>query len=104
MPAKMQETSPPKLKKIFSDLLSLRKVRQVVFYLLFKLLTFTYSGAYNHHTRIPIGLIELHQDYFQTKSSTVESLVQFRQTKTEELRFVQGAVRKFCRFNKREAN
>lgn len=60
--------------------------------ILFNILTFTYSGAYNHHTRTPIHAIAEHQDYGQNKMETIKSLAQFRQLKAEELRFVQGAA------------
>ncbi|KAF5227366.1 hypothetical protein FAUST_11825 [Fusarium austroamericanum] len=59
---------------------------------LFKLLTFTYAGAYRHHTRLPIEAIAENQDYGQNKNETIVSLVQFRRLKTEELRFVQGGA------------
>ncbi|KAH6991941.1 hypothetical protein EDB82DRAFT_535102 [Fusarium venenatum] len=60
--------------------------------LFFNFLTFTYPGAYDHHTRSPVRRIAAHQDYNQNKIDTIASLVQFRKLKEAELRFVQGAA------------
>ncbi|KAG5664902.1 hypothetical protein KAF25_008636, partial [Fusarium avenaceum] len=53
------------------------------------ILTFTYSGAYKYHTLHPIRAIKSYQG---DESAIIRSLVHFRLTKIEELRFIQGAA------------
>ncbi|RGP61341.1 hypothetical protein FLONG3_10575 [Fusarium longipes] len=88
----MEQMAFAKLKNHFSDMLKWRKAIWFIRRIVFTFLTFTYSGAYKHHTRVPIQAIVTHQDYNQDKAKTIEALAQFRLLKAEELRFVQGAA------------
>jgi hypothetical protein len=101
---KMEQITFTKVKNRFSDLLRWRKAIRFIRRLVFSFLTFTYSGAYKHHTRVPIQAIAARQDYLQDKAETIGALAQFRQLKTEELRFVQGAVTLPARSSVIEAN
>ncbi|KAH6645123.1 hypothetical protein BKA67DRAFT_542100 [Truncatella angustata] len=59
---------------------------------IFDVLTFSYSAAFKHHTRNPINHITENQDYWAHKDAVIKALARFRQTKSEELKFVQGAA------------
>lgn len=89
---KMTKTTITIVKTLLTAMLRLREWLFIIHRNFFKLLTFTYAGAYRHHTRLPIEAIAENQDYGQNKNETIVSLVQFRRLKTEELRFVQGGV------------
>lgn len=84
----MKETT----KKHFLTSSDWQEIFQLLHKLIFGFLTFTYSGAYKHHTREPIRAIESNQDYLGNKAGTVRALLEFHQLKLEELRFVQTAV------------
>ncbi|CAF3488341.1 unnamed protein product [Fusarium graminearum] len=88
----MTKTTITIVKTFLTAMLRLREWLFIIRRNFFKLLTFTYAGAYRHHTRLPIEAIAENQDYGQNKNETIVSLVQFRRLKTEELRFVQGGA------------
>ncbi|CEF76517.1 unnamed protein product [Fusarium graminearum] len=88
----MTKTTITIVKTLLTAMLRLREWLFIIHRNFFKLLTFTYAGAYRHHTRLPIEAIAENQDYGQNKNETIVSLVQFRRLKTEELRFVQGGA------------
>ncbi|CAG1986056.1 unnamed protein product [Fusarium graminearum] len=88
----MTKTTITIVKTLLAAMLRLREWLFIIRRNFFKLLTFTYAGAYRHHTRLPIEAIAENQDYGQNKNETIVSLVQFRRLKTEELRFVQGGA------------
>ncbi|KAK0744372.1 hypothetical protein B0T21DRAFT_87866 [Apiosordaria backusii] len=60
--------------------------------IVFRIFAFSYSGALRHHTVEPVQDIQRNQNYRENKDGVIASLARFRQTKSEELRFVQGAA------------
>jgi hypothetical protein len=68
-------------------------------FLVFKILTLSYSGILKYHTTDPIKLMESNCDFKHQRDDMMHSLSQFRQVKQEELRVVNNAVRKTLRAN-----
>lgn len=60
--------------------------------IVFKLLTLSYSAAFNYNTLDPITYIKDNQDYQTRRDRVTKALAQFRRVKAEELAFVQRAV------------
>ncbi|KAK4675227.1 hypothetical protein QC764_0075820 [Podospora pseudoanserina] len=60
--------------------------------LFFRIFAFSYSAALRYHTVQPMHCIQLNQNYREAKHDVIAALARFRKTKSEELRFVQGAA------------
>ncbi|KAK4671616.1 hypothetical protein QC764_0097070 [Podospora pseudoanserina] len=58
----------------------------------FRIFAFSYSGALRYHTVQPMHCIQRNQNLREDKDGVIAALVRFRKTKSEELRFVQGAA------------
>ncbi|KAF5676101.1 hypothetical protein FHETE_2228 [Fusarium heterosporum] len=85
----MKTTSPFNRQSVLLDFLNWDYIYDLIVKLPALILTCTYSGAYKYHTRNPIDAIRHHQNQ---EDATIKNLVNFRQAKIEELRFVQGAA------------